>query len=93
MCNRENRYEHQFTRLCPNNGELIDYSLVIETAGDVIMVEEIVAACGGDASPVFHEALAEDLIGKFPGVHRLTAEHGGVRIETRRERLAVLRFG
>ena len=89
----ENRYTHDFTRKCPNNGEEIAYSLSITTEGEVVMVEEIETACAGAGEPIFHEALADELIKRFPGRHRLTARHGETDIETSRERIPIMRFG
>lgn len=89
----ENVYRHDFTRRCPNNGEEIEYSLSITTEREVVMVEEIEAACAGDGEPIFHEALADELIKRFPGRHRLQARHGETDIETSRERIPIITFG
>lgn len=86
----ENEYEHRFSRICPANGDVIDYRLKIETEGDVIMVETIEEACAGAGEPIFHEVLADILIERFPGRHRLVAKHGSTEIMTRRNRIPVL---
>jgi hypothetical protein len=89
----ENEYRHAFSRKCPNNGEAIAYSLTITTERELVMVEEIEAACAGDGAPIFHEALADELIKRFPGRHRLDARHGETDISTARSRIPIMRFG
>lgn len=78
-----NIYRHTFTATCPNNGQVIAYSLVIE-AEHVIMVEEIVEHCAstGDFGKPYHETIADFLHAKLGGLQRMTGYHHGVDIET-----------
>lgn len=76
-----NRYRHAFLRTCPSNGRSIRYSLLVETT-DTVMVEDLVSACAGEA--IYHEALADELHGRFGGRQIMRAHHHGVWIETQR---------
>ena len=76
-----NIYTYDFKSLCPNDNEVIEYTLVIES-GFTIMVEDIVAACEEHKS-AFHEVIADDLI-RLGGKQKITAHHCGVKIETLR---------
>lgn len=77
-----NRYTRRFEAVCPNNGEKIAYTMMIET-DVVIMVEDIVAFTDAIGKG-FHEAIADDMHAKFGGRQVLTAFHHGVDILTRR---------
>lgn len=77
-----NIYRHQFIAVCPSDKASIRYTLQIE-ADFVIMAERIEQECTFDA-PVYHEDVADKLLGRFGGKQTLTATHGKVEIETRR---------
>lgn len=77
-----NRYDYDFTAVCPSDGTDIDYHLAIETS-DVVMAEEIVKACQF-LEPVYHEAAADALFEKFGGRQIMNAVHQGVYILTTR---------
>ena len=78
-----NRYDHQFVATCPSDAESIVYHLTIKTTCN-IMAEDIVAACKLK-EPVYHEALADQLMEKFGGHQKLRANHQGVHITTTRD--------
>jgi hypothetical protein len=75
-----NTYRFSFMRLCPSDGALIDYRLEISTR-QTIMVEDLISACV-QVGPVYHEALAEDLLARFGGRQTLEAVHQGVTVTT-----------
>lgn len=77
-----NVYRYQFVTTCPNNGRAIVYALEIQS-DRVIYVEHIVTACALWREG-FHEAIADDLFGRFGQRQVMTAHHHGVDIETRR---------
>ena len=77
-----NRYKTKFKAKCPNNGDTIEYSLVIESF-EMIQVETIIAFLH-DFENGYHESFANKLQDKFGGFQRLTAIHGVVTIETER---------
>lgn len=80
---QRNLYTRQFGATCPNNGELILYTLGIETDGRMIPVEHIVTATAM-IKKGFHEQIADQLYARFGGRQVLQAHHHGVDIETRR---------
>ena len=75
-----NRYRYDFTAVCPNNSEIISYSLVIDT-GRVIFVEDIQAACAKHPTG-YHEVIADALVAQLGGAQVLTAVHDNCRIRT-----------
>jgi hypothetical protein len=75
-----NRYSTKFKAICPNNGDMIEYSLVIESSS-MIQVEEITAFLH-TFDDGYHETFADKLQDKFGGKQYLTAIHGTVLIET-----------
>ncbi len=77
---KTNRYQRRFKARCPNNGLEIEYRLTIST-GDIIMVEDIVAATDRFDS-AYHEAIADSLHAEFGGSQMLRAFHHGVLIVT-----------
>lgn len=85
---RSNTYEYSFTATCPNDGTRIGYSLRIVTQGEVIMTEDIEAACR-HTEPAYHEDIADRLHARFGGQQTLVATHGDVRVTT--HRVAVIR--
>lgn len=74
-----NIYRIDFTSRCPVNGDLIFYSLEIQSA-EMIMAEKIETAVNG--GPALHEQLADELHMHFRGKQILKARHGNVSIET-----------
>lgn len=79
-----NKYEIDFSCLCPVNNERIDYSLVIRHDA-VIKAEDLQDFVEQFADvKTLHEELADQLEIKFPGEHTLVATHGGVTITTTR---------
>lgn len=78
----KNIYRHQFVSACPANGMAIIYALEIQSER-MIHAEHIVTACALHKR-AYHEAIADDLHGKFGGFHVLKAHHHGVDIETQR---------
>lgn len=78
-----NLYGHDFTRACPNNGQIIGYTLTIKSFGK-IMVEDIIAAVVELPAEVFHEDAADQLVNAIIGEHMLVAYHHGVTITTLR---------
>jgi hypothetical protein len=79
-----NRYSRIFVATCPNNGEQIIYTLIIETVGRMLQVEHIVTATAL-IKQGFHEQIADELHRRFGGRQVLRAHHHGVDIETIRE--------
>lgn len=77
-----NRYKTKFKAKCPNNGDIIEYSLSIESC-EMIQVEQIIAFLHGFVDG-YHESFADQLQKKFGGRQFLTAIHGSVLIETER---------
>lgn len=77
-----NRYKTKFKAKCPNNGDTIEYSLMIESF-EMIQVEAITAFLH-EFEDGYHESFADKLQDKFGGFQRLTAIHGNVTIETER---------
>ncbi len=77
---KANRYHRRFKARCPNNGIEIEYRLTI-TIGEIIMVEDIVAATERLDS-AYHEAIADNLHAEFGGIQVLRAFHHGVGIVT-----------
>lgn len=75
-----NIYEKTFVAACPNNGEMIIYSLRIET-DKMVQVEHINIACALHKK-AYHETVADDLFARFGGVQTLKAHHHGVDITT-----------
>lgn len=79
-----NRYSRIFVAACPNNGEQIIYTLIIETVGRMLQVEHIVTATAL-IKQGYHEQIADELHRRFGGRQILRAHHHGVDIETIRE--------
>lgn len=79
-----NIYRIPFSVKCPNNSHVISYSLSVESKA-TIMVEDIVAAVDALPDDGFQEDIADQLADALPGLHTITAHHGGVDIETRRK--------
>jgi hypothetical protein len=79
-----NRYSRIFVATCPNNGEQIIYTLIIETVGRMLQVEHIVTATAL-IKQGYHEQIADELHRRFGGRQVLRAHHHGVDIETVRE--------
>lgn len=77
-----NTYRHSFTAICPSDGDVVQYSLQIDSAR-VIMAEDIVSECAFDG-PIYHEALADQLHAALGGKHTMDATHRGVQITTTR---------
>ena len=77
-----NTYSYDFPVICPNDGELIIYSLTIES-DKKIMVEHIVTSCKM-IKEKHHEDIADILARQFKGKHTMTATHQGVLIKTTR---------
>lgn len=80
-----NRYDHQFAATCPTDGATIIYHLTLKTEA-VVLAEDIAAACRFSA-PVYHEALADQLLEKLGGRQKVRAMHQGVHITTTRPEL------
>lgn len=77
-----NIYRHTFAAACPANGQMIIFSLEIQSE-KMIYVEHIVTACALQKK-AFHEQIADDLAARFGGYQVMKAHHHGVEIETRR---------
>jgi len=75
-----NTYRYVFFSRCPNNKEVIQYTLEI-VHRSMIQVEHIKTACALHAEG-YHEDIAADLFRQFGGSLRLLANHHGVDIET-----------
>ena len=86
-----NIYRHKFYALCPNNKQLIEYSLEL-SALRMIPVEDIVDFCKGHREG-FHEVIADSLIKQFGGQQKIVAFHHGVEITTLRGALVEQDFG
>lgn len=79
-----NIYRTKFSCLCAKNSDSIQYSLVIESER-MIFVEDIESALSEYKSqPTYHEPMADKLYRKLGGKQTMTANHGGIEIETRR---------
>lgn len=81
-----NIYRYRFFCHCPNNGQIIEYSLEIHHT-EMVQVEHIVKACALHKN-TFHEAIADALVARFGGYQILKAHHHGVDIETWRGKTA-----
>lgn len=81
-----NEYRTIFEAPCCVNERQVEYELVIETPGRVIMVEEILPAVAAAArlEKPYHETMADFLFEKFGGRQTLKAFHHGVEILTER---------
>lgn len=77
-----NRYDYEFSAVCPVDGDAVVYQLAIETKR-VIQAEEIRKA-GLITEPLFHEQIADNLGRVFGGKQTLVATHRGVKITTER---------
>lgn len=77
-----NTYEYTFHSLCPNDGDMIEYKLSIQTP-KTIMVEDIIDACEFHHAG-YQEEIADDLSDVLGGFQVLQAAHQGVRITTQR---------
>jgi hypothetical protein len=77
-----NTYRINFDAVCPVNGDLVAYELVIESTS-VLSAEQLREACDG-MDDNLHEQIADKLVDQFRGVHILTATHRGVHIQTTR---------
>lgn len=75
-----NTYSHTFIAECPNNGQVIPYSLTI-TKATQLMVEDIKSAVA-EHQKGYHEDIAHALWAKLGGELVLEADHGGVHIRT-----------
>lgn len=78
-----NRYRHQFTVQCPENGQNILYFLTMDHP-EVVMVEQIMAAANRSKMCVkpYHENVADYLYDQLGGAQYIRAHHHGVTIET-----------
>ena len=81
-----NIYTTNFYAKCPVNGARIGYTLTIHT-GHVVKAEDITGFVDAIGSGL-HEDIADDLLARFGGSQRLTADHHGARIETIRPHVA-----
>lgn len=80
-----NTYRVQFVAKCPVNNDRVLYTLTIDH-GQTIPAESIVTVISElSRTPMFHERLADRLSVALPGIQRLSADHRGVSIVTRRE--------
>lgn len=77
-----NIYHYVFTVTCPNNSRVILYDLEI-VHKDMVMVEDIIAACS-ELPSCFQEEIADRLYERFGGYQVIKAHHHGVNVETRR---------
>lgn len=75
-----NTYRHAFAATCPSDGDLIVYSLEIES--DAMIRVEHIRAATAQLKHGYHEAIADTLTGMLPGRHRMIATHQGVEVET-----------
>lgn len=79
-----NIYRVNFSCLCVKNSDVIQYSLEI-TSERMIFVEDIESALSEYKSKsAYHEPMADQLYRKLGGQQVMTANHGGIEIETRR---------
>ena len=76
-----NTYTFHFRATCPSDGDLITYTLTLQSRRTV-MAESIVAACDA-IDKGFQEDIAKTLFAQFPGAAlTLRATHCGVQIVT-----------
>lgn len=80
-----NIYRSTFTAICPNDGEVIIYSLEIHSLG-IIYVEHINTATALIKKGI-QEQIADSLHATFGGELILKAVHQGVEIESLRKTL------
>jgi len=76
-----NIYGYTFFVKCPNDDAEIEYTLLI-LHDEIIMVEDIIAACKFPAS--YQEDIADKLRDLLPGKISISATHQGVDITTER---------
>lgn len=74
-----NIYRTRFNSRCPENGDIINYELEIQSR-ETLMAEWIERAAAVESS--LHEVLADALFKRFGGRQSLKARHGSVEIET-----------
>ena len=79
----QNTYRVMFSRVCPNNRQVIAYRLRITTP-NTIMAEDIRATITALPAEGYHEGFADLLAAALPGRQVLKAHHHGVDIETER---------
>ncbi|RRV49533.1 hypothetical protein [Pseudomonas sp. p106] len=75
-----NIYRHTFTAVCPNDAEVIVYSLEIRSP-QMILVEHIKTATAL-IKEGYQEQIADELAERFGGDQVIKAVHQGVEIET-----------
>ena len=75
-----NVYRFNFDASCPVNGDRIHYATELHLPRPV-PVEQLLAYTAGIGSGL-HEDIADGMAQKFGGQQRITANHGGVEIET-----------
>lgn len=80
-----NRYSRIFVAACPNNGEQIIYTLIIEVEADQMLQVEHIVTATALIKRGYHEQIADELHRRFGGRQVLRAHHHGVDIETIRE--------
>ncbi len=79
-----NIYRAKFSCLCAKNSDVIQYSLEIHSER-MIFIEDIEAAISEYKNQTaYHEPMADKLYRKLGGKQIMTANHGGIEIETRR---------
>lgn len=79
-----NIYRVNFSCLCAKNSDAIQYSMEIASER-MIFVEDILSALSEYKSKsAYHEPMADQLYRKLGGRQVITANHGGIEIETRR---------
>ena len=78
-----NKYEFTFYSECPSDGDIILYTVKIES-NEVIMAEELTDYIK-KFSKGYQEAIADDLFKKFKGKQTIQATHQGVKITTVRK--------
>ena len=74
-----NIYGYTFKCKCPNDDAEIEYTLLIQHDG-MILVEDIIKACTMPAS--YQEDIADKLRETLPGKISISAEHQGVEVVT-----------
>lgn len=75
-----NVYRHTFFAICPNDGQRIEYQLVIRSRR-LVFVEDIQAACARHKRG-YHEQIADGLVASLGGRQVLRATHQATAVET-----------
>lgn len=76
-----NQYTIKFSATCPNDGAVIQYTMVVES-NETIMVEDLIRSVRDLTD--YQEIIADSLFEQFGGKQIITGIHQGIKVVTRR---------